>query len=185
MYLLGMRFENGLVWHNNGLSCLLCFVLVMSNRLQSSPENDPNDPLMSGTGNRPTRQYGQKVQQEMSHINFMQRTHPPIVSNHQDRLAWDHLGWTPLDHVIFFAFEKNLGQYMAPYPPPEPAVYPRLNAVSRLLGKSLGQLARPLAKSSDQYKSTNPTPDPVVPARLLALTRLLIEHGADTDGIDL
>ncbi len=74
---------------------------------------------------------------------------------------------------------------MAPYPPPEPAVYPRLNAVSRLLGKSLGQLARPLAKSSDQCKSTNPTPDPVVPARLLALTRLLIEHGADTDGIDL
>ena len=108
MYLLGMRFENGLVWHNNGLSCLLCFVLVMSNRLQSSPENYPNDPLMSGTGNRPTRQYGQKIRQEMSHIDFMLRTNPPVVSSHQDRVAWDHDGWAAMSDSMQDRLIRNL-----------------------------------------------------------------------------
>ncbi len=44
----------------------------------------------------------------MSHIDFMLRTNPPVVSSHQDRVAWDHDGWAAMSDSMKDRLIRNL-----------------------------------------------------------------------------
>ena len=78
--------------------------------MMSSPEKDPNDPVMCGSGHRPTKQYGATVVQKMHTVALDEPQFKKKVCSHQCRMAWDAHGWDRFTDEMKDRLVRNLWQ---------------------------------------------------------------------------